>query len=95
MDFQIGGPDPRIPWQPRHFQQYSAAAAAYRARASCNRRISAPGHRHTRSEFQIVDLWQPNSPDLNLVSYYKIWVCFQERVHQKRVYATSMIWNIV
>ena len=52
---------------------------------------SAPPH-HTRDTIQLlqratpdfIDLWPPNSPDLNPVDY-KIWGVMQQRVYESRV----------
>ena len=58
------------------FQQDSAPA--HRARATIEYLCQAT------PEFISLDLWLPNSPDLNPVDY-KIWDCVQERVYQKPI----------
>jgi len=64
----------RLPWQPRHFRQYSAPA--HRACVSASGLATTP-------DLVSPDLWPLNSPDLNPVDY-KIWDCLQERVYQER-----------
>ena len=46
--------------------------------------------RQATPELMSLDLWPPNSPDLNPVDY-KIWGCVQERVYQKPIYDVDQL----